>query len=103
MLAALLALAASFTWGTSNYLAGVESRTRSVWHVAALSQIAAAAASAVALVAARQAAARRLGPLPAHRHRRHHGGRTGDVLQGAGDRHDERRGAHHRRARCSSR
>ena len=55
MLAALLALAASFTWGTSNYLAGVETRTRSVWHVSALSQIAAAAASALALVATRQA------------------------------------------------
>ncbi|HEY5169219.1 MAG TPA: EamA family transporter, partial [Thermoleophilia bacterium] len=55
MLAALLALLASFTWGTSNYLAGVETRTRSVWHVSALSQIAAAAAAAVALVAARQA------------------------------------------------
>ena len=55
MLAALLALAASFTWGTSNYLAGVETRERSVWHVSALSQIAAAAASALALVAARQA------------------------------------------------
>ena len=54
MLAALLALLASFTWGTSNYLAGVESRTRSVWHVAALSQIMAAAASAVGLLAARQ-------------------------------------------------
>ncbi len=55
MLAALLALLASFSWGTSNYLAGVETRTRSVWHVSALSQIAAAAAAAVALVAARQA------------------------------------------------
>jgi drug/metabolite transporter (DMT)-like permease len=55
MLAALLALAASFTWGTSNYLAGVESRTRSVWHVTALSQIAAAGAAAIGLVAARQA------------------------------------------------
>ena len=54
MLAALLALAASFTWGTSNYLAGVETRTRSVWHVAALSQIAAAAAAAIGLVAATQ-------------------------------------------------
>ena len=54
MLAALLALLASFTWGTSNYLAGVETRTRSVWHVAALSQIMAAAASAIGLVAARQ-------------------------------------------------
>jgi drug/metabolite transporter (DMT)-like permease len=55
MLAALLALAASLTWGTSNFLAGVESRTRSVWHVTALSQIAAAAAAAVALVTVRQA------------------------------------------------
>ena len=54
MLAALLALAASLTWGTSNFLAGVESRTRSVWHVAALSQIAAAGAAGVALLAARQ-------------------------------------------------
>jgi drug/metabolite transporter (DMT)-like permease len=54
MLAALLALAASFSWGTSNYLAGVESRTRSVWHVTALSQIAAAAAAGVALLVARQ-------------------------------------------------
>ena len=54
MLAALLALAASFTWGTSNYLAGVETRTRSVWHVAALSQLAAAAAAAFGLVAATQ-------------------------------------------------
>ncbi len=54
MLAALLALAASLSWGTSNFLAGVESRTRSVWHVAALSQIAAAGAAAVALLAARQ-------------------------------------------------
>ena len=54
MLAALLALAASFTWGTSNYLAGVETRTRSVWHVTALSQIAAAAAAAIGLVAATQ-------------------------------------------------
>lgn len=54
MLAALLALLASLTWGTSNYLAGVETRTRSVWHVAALSQIMAAAASAAGLVAARQ-------------------------------------------------
>jgi drug/metabolite transporter (DMT)-like permease len=54
MLAALLALAASFTWGTSNYLAGVETRTRSVWHVTALSQIAAAAAAAIGLAAATQ-------------------------------------------------
>jgi drug/metabolite transporter (DMT)-like permease len=50
MLAALLALAASLSWGSSNYLAGVESRRRSVWHVTALSQLAAAAVAGVALV-----------------------------------------------------
>jgi drug/metabolite transporter (DMT)-like permease len=55
MLAAVLALLASFTWGTSNYIAGVETRTRSVWHVTALSQIMAAAAAAVGLVAAKEA------------------------------------------------
>ena len=55
MLAALLALLASLTWGTSNYLACVETRSRSVWHVAALSQIMAAVASAFGLLAARQA------------------------------------------------
>ena len=54
MLAALLALGASLSWGTSNYLAGVESRSRSVWHVTALSQIAAAAAAGVVLLVARQ-------------------------------------------------
>jgi drug/metabolite transporter (DMT)-like permease len=55
MLAPLLALLSSFVWGTSSYLAGVETRTRSVWHVAALSQILAAAASAFGLLAARRA------------------------------------------------
>ena len=54
MLAALLALSSSFTWGTSTYLAGVESRSRSVWHVTALSQIAAALAASVGLAAATQ-------------------------------------------------
>lgn len=54
MPAALLALLSSFTWGTSSFLAGVETRTRSVWHVTALSQIMAAAASALGLLAARQ-------------------------------------------------
>ena len=57
MTGALLALAASFSWGSSNYIAGVESRTRSAWHVATLSQLAAALASAVALLLVRQ-------PLP---------------------------------------
>jgi drug/metabolite transporter (DMT)-like permease len=55
MLAALLALLASFSWGSSNYLAGIESRRRSVWHVTALSQIAAAVVAAVALLVVRQA------------------------------------------------
>ncbi len=55
MLAALLALLASFSWGSSNYLAGIESRRRSVWHVTALSQIAAAVVAGVALLVARQA------------------------------------------------
>jgi drug/metabolite transporter (DMT)-like permease len=54
MLAPLLALLSSFVWGTSSYLAGVESRRRSVWHVVALSQIMAAVASAFGLLAARQ-------------------------------------------------
>jgi drug/metabolite transporter (DMT)-like permease len=56
MLAAVLALLSSFTWGTSHYLAGVEARTRSVWQVAALSQIMAAAASALGLLVVRQPA-----------------------------------------------
>ena len=56
MLAALLALAASFTWGSSNYIAGIESRRRSVWQVTALSQLAAAAVAGVAVLAARQSA-----------------------------------------------
>ena len=55
MLAALLSLAASFSWGTSNYLAGVESRRRSVWHVTALSQIVGAAAAGVVVVVAGRA------------------------------------------------
>ncbi len=54
MLAALLALSSSLSWGTSNYLAGVEARRHSVWQVTALSQIAAAVAAAAGLVAARQ-------------------------------------------------
>jgi drug/metabolite transporter (DMT)-like permease len=54
MLAPLLALLSSFVWGTSSYLGGVESRTRSVWQVTALSQIMAAVASAFGLFAARQ-------------------------------------------------
>jgi len=55
MLAALLALSASLSWGSSSYLAGIESRRRSVWHVTALSQIAAAAVAGVALLVTGQA------------------------------------------------
>lgn len=54
MLAALLALAASFSWGSSNYLAGIESRRHSVWHVVTLSQIAATVAAGVAVLVAGQ-------------------------------------------------
>ena len=54
MLAPLLALLASFTWGSSSYLAGVESRRHSVWHVTTLSQIAAAAVAGVAVLVVRQ-------------------------------------------------
>jgi drug/metabolite transporter (DMT)-like permease len=41
MLAALLALAASVSWGTSDFLAGLQSRRYSAWAVAAVSQPAA--------------------------------------------------------------
>lgn len=54
MLAALLALAASFTWGSSNYLAGIESRRRSVWQVTALSQLAAAVVAGAAVLVSGQ-------------------------------------------------
>jgi len=47
--AALLALAASLSWGVSSFTAGLESRRRSVWTVVAVSQIA-SALSAVALL-----------------------------------------------------
>lgn len=49
MLAAVLALGASFTWGSSNFMAGLQARRRSVWTVTALSQIVAAVGAAVAL------------------------------------------------------
>jgi drug/metabolite transporter (DMT)-like permease len=38
MLAALLALTASMSWGTSDFLAGLQSRRHSAWAVAAVSQ-----------------------------------------------------------------
>lgn len=49
MLAALLALAASLTWGVSNFTAGLESRRRSVWTVVAVSQTASALSAAAVL------------------------------------------------------
>jgi drug/metabolite transporter (DMT)-like permease len=55
VLAALLALAASLTWGSSNYLAGIESRRRSVWQVTALSQLAAVVVAGAAVLIAGQA------------------------------------------------
>lgn len=66
MIAAVLALAASFTWGSSNYLAGLESRRHSVWIVTAWSQIVAAAGAVVVVLATRQPAPdfwHSLGPL----------------------------------------
>ena len=50
MLAALLALAASFSWGSSNFVAGLESRRRSVWTVTAVSQIASVLSAGVLLL-----------------------------------------------------
>jgi drug/metabolite transporter (DMT)-like permease len=49
VLAALLALAASFSWGISNFTAGIESRRRSVWTVVAASQAASALSAALLL------------------------------------------------------
>ena len=54
MLAAILALGASLTWGSSNFLAGLESRRRSVWTVTAVSQVAAALSAGLALLIAAQ-------------------------------------------------
>lgn len=47
MLASLLALLASFSWGTSDFLAGVESRRSTAWGVALIGQIVAATGSLV--------------------------------------------------------
>jgi drug/metabolite transporter (DMT)-like permease len=54
MLAALLALTASMSWGTSDFLAGLQSRRYSAWAVAAVSQPA-AMIGALVVVAARGA------------------------------------------------
>jgi drug/metabolite transporter (DMT)-like permease len=54
MLAALLALTASLSWGTSDFLAGLQSRRYSAWAVAAVSQPV-AMIGALAVVAARGA------------------------------------------------
>ena len=53
MLAALLALSASFSWGVSSFTAGLESRRRSVWTVVAVSQLASALSAAGLLLFSR--------------------------------------------------
>ena len=53
MLAALLALSASFSWGVSSFTAGIESRRRSVWTVVAVSQLASALSAALLLLFSR--------------------------------------------------
>lgn len=57
MLAAVMALAASFCFGSSNFIAGLESRRRSVWSVTAVSQVASALSAGVLLAFAQH-------PLP---------------------------------------
>ena len=52
MVATLLALLASFSWGTSDFIAGVEARRTTSWAVALVTMTAAAAGGVVALVAA---------------------------------------------------
>ncbi|RPI30432.1 MAG: EamA family transporter, partial [Actinomycetota bacterium] len=47
MLASLLALLASFSWGTSDFLDGVETRRSSAWGVAVVGQMVAAAGALV--------------------------------------------------------
>lgn len=52
MLAAVYALLASLSWGSSDFLAGIESRRSAFWGVALLSQVAALAGATVVLVIA---------------------------------------------------
>ena len=52
MLAALLALTASFLWGTSDFIGGYESRRSTVWAVALVSQVVALATGLVILAVA---------------------------------------------------
>lgn len=49
MLAAVLALAASFLWGSSDYLGGTQSRRTTIWAVALVSQVTAVVAAAAVL------------------------------------------------------
>jgi len=49
MLAALLALTASFLWGSSDFIGGLESRRATVWAVALVSQITALIAALIVL------------------------------------------------------
>ncbi len=53
MVATLLALLASLSWGTSDFLAGIEARRMSSWAVALLSMAAAAAGGLLALAVVR--------------------------------------------------
>lgn len=62
MLAALLALLTSLSWGASDFLAGVESRRMTAWGTALICQTA-AALGALALLVARAPAAPGLGVL----------------------------------------
>ena len=59
VLAALLALTASFLWGTSDFIGGYESRRATVWAVALVSQVVALATGLVILAFAAPA-----GPIP---------------------------------------
>ena len=53
MLAAFLALAASLLWGSSDFVAGMESRRASAWAVVLISQVTALAVALVVLVVVR--------------------------------------------------
>lgn len=55
MVATLLALLASFSWGTSDFVAGMEARRSTSWAVALISMTAAAAGGLVALAVSRPA------------------------------------------------
>ena len=56
MVATLLALLASFSWGTSDFIAGIEARRATSWAVALVTMTAAAAGGVVALAVAHPSA-----------------------------------------------